>query len=314
MNIQNNDNLIPVITTALKVSPDQITNISSLKKGMTNDSFLFDCMGKRYIIRIPGAGTDKLISRKQEYEVYQKIAPLKISDNIAYFDPINGYKITEYLENARVCNPGNKSDVKICMRKLRNFHEKNLQVPHSFDIFRQIEFYEALWNGKKSCYSDYQYTKAGIFELKEFITHQKKHWTLAHIDAVPDNFLFVPHGNGQDIRLIDWEYAGMQDACVDIAMFAIYAMYNRKEIEYLIQAYYPEGCPETTRLKLYCYIACCGLLWSNWCEYKRQLGIEFGEYSFKQYNYAKEYYDIFQQEHKIQNRNGEPSNEYAICR
>ena len=26
----------------------------------------------------------------------------------------------------------------------------------------------------------------------------------------------------------------MQDACVDIAMFAIYAMYGREEIEYLI--------------------------------------------------------------------------------
>lgn len=303
MNIQDKDTLIHAITTALDVSPNQISNISSLKKGMTNHSFLFDCMEKRYIIRIPGAGTDKLINRKQEYEVYQKIAPFNICDNIVYFDPKSGYKITEYLENARTCNASDKNDVNICMRKLRNFHEKNLQVSHSFDIFRQIDFYETLWNGKNSYFSDYQDTKAKIFELKEFITYQKKHWTLTHIDAVPDNFLFVPCDKEQDIRLIDWEYASMQDACVDIAMFAIYAMYNRKEIEYLIQSYYSEGCSKTTKLKLYCYIACCGLLWSNWCEYKRQLGIEFGEYSLQQYNYAKEYYEIFQQERKMQNRN-----------
>ena len=44
------------------------------------------------------------------------------------------------------------------------------------------------------------------------------------------------------------------------------------------------------RVKIYCYIAMCGLLWSNWCEYKRQLGVEFGEYSLMQYRYAKEYY------------------------
>ena len=32
------------------------------------------------------------------------------------------------------------------------------------------------------------------------------------------------------------------------------------------------------------------------CEYKRTLGIEFGEYSLRQYRYAKEYYRIVQEE------------------
>ena len=44
------------------------------------------------------------------------------------------------------------------------------------------------------------------------------------------------------------------------------------------------------------YIAACGLLWSNWCEYKRSLGVEFGEYSLRQYRYAKEYYRIVREE------------------
>lgn len=39
-----------------------------------------------------------------------------------------------------------------------------------------------------------------------------------------------------------------------------------------------------------------GLLWSNWCEYKKSLGVEFGEYSLRQYRYAKEYYRIVKEE------------------
>ena len=39
---------------------------------------------------------------------------------------------------------------------------------------------------------------------------------LTHIDAVPDNFLFTRDG---DIRLIDWEYAAMQDPHVDMPCF-----------------------------------------------------------------------------------------------
>ena len=44
------------------------------------------------------------------------------------------------------------------------------------------------------------------------------------------------------------------------------------------------------------FIAACGLLWSNWCEYKRSLGVEFGEYSLRQYRYAKDYYKIVMEE------------------
>ena len=103
-----------------------------------------------------------------------------------------------------------------------------------------------------------------------------------------------------EIRLIDWEYAGMQDPHVDVAMFCIYSLYNKRQVDRLIAAYFTEGCGDETRIKIYCYIAACGLLWSNWCEYKRNLGVEFGEYSLRQYRYAKDYYRIVQEELKKQ--------------
>ena len=83
---------------------------------------------------------------------------------------------------------------------------------------------------------------------------------------------------------------------LDIAMFCIYSLYNKEQVDSLIDAYFTEGCSHTIRIKIYCYIAVCGLLWSNWCEYKRNLGVEFGEYSLRQYRYAKDYYKIVQEE------------------
>ena len=80
----------------------------------------------------------------------------------------------------------------------------------------------------------------------------------------------------------------------------IYSLYNKRQVDRLIAAYFTEGCDDATRIKIYCYIAACGLLWSNWCEYKRNLGVEFGEYSLRQYRYAKEYYRIVQDELKKQ--------------
>lgn len=283
---------IGIICDALNAKADEITNITVLKKGMTNRSFLFTCKGRKYIMRIPGEGTDRLINRRQEAEVYHTIDGKNICDDIAYINPDNGYKITEFLDGARVCDPLDYNDVKKCMKRLRNFHELKLKVNHTFDIFGQMEFYETLWNGTPSVYKDYEKTKANVLSLKSYIDAHAGEKVLTHIDAVPDNFLFTEREGKEDIRLIDWEYAGMQDPHVDVAMFCIYSLYDRQQVDDLIAAYFTEGCDDATKIKIYCYIAACGLLWSNWCEYKRNLGVEFGEYSLRQYRYAKDYYRI----------------------
>ena len=280
--------IFDIISSTLKCEKEEIVEIEALKKGMTNRSFRFRCRDKRYIMRIPGEGTGKMINRQQEYAVYQVVGEEGICDPICYMNPENGYKITEFLESARVCDAENLEDVKACMSYLNSVHDKNLEVPHVFDIFDQIEKYESYWQGEKSIYRDYLKTKEKIYELKAYVDRQEKKWALTHIDAVPDNFLFV----NDRIYLIDWEYSGMQDPHVDVAMFAIYSMYEREQIETLIDLYFEQECPEETRTKIYCYIAMCGLLWSNWCEFKRICGVEFGEYSLKQYRYAKEYYKI----------------------
>ena len=129
-----------------------------------------------------------------------------------------------------------------------------------------------------------------MLELKDFIDRQPKEWYLTHIDANADNFLFYTENGEQKLQLTDWEYAGMQDIHVDIAMFGIYSLYDKEAMDRLIRIYFDGEPSDEIRAKIYCYVAACGLLWSNWCEYKRKFGIEFGEYSLRQYRYAKEYY------------------------
>ena len=181
-------------------------------------------------------------------------------------------------------------------------------MAHKFDIFGQMEFYETLWDGTPSVYKDYEKTKANVWSLKPYIDAHTDERLLTHIDAVPDNFLFIQKDGKEEIRLIDWEYAGMQDPHVDIAMFCIYSLYNKRQVDRLIAAYFTDGCDDATRIKIYCYIAACGLLWSNWCEYKRNLGVEFGEYSLRQYRYAKDYYRIVQDELKKLGESGAQEN------
>jgi len=291
---------IDTIKDVFKVNDSDITNITVLKKGMTNRSFLFTVsntkdtsLAGKYIMRIPGEGTDKLINRKHEADVYHAIYGKGLCDDPVYINPDNGYKITRFLDGVRNCDPANDDDLIRAMEMLRSFHNMKLKVNHTFDIFGQINFYQSLWNGEQSMYGDHEKTTEHVFELKDYIDKQPHDWCLTHIDAVPDNFLFYKKNSGdteEELQLTDWEYSGMQDPHVDIAMFSIYSLYDKDQVDHLIDLYFQAKCPDAVRTKIYCYIAACGLLWSNWCEYKSHLGVEFGEYSLRQYRFAKDYY------------------------
>ena len=287
---QLKSDVIKIIANQLHTLPSNITEISVLKKGMTNRSFFFSCEGKKYIMRIPGDGTDLLINRREEVAVYQAIAGKGLCDDPVYINPENGYKITAFLDGVRVCDPLEVKDLEKCIGLLKQFHSMKLKVDHEFDIFGQIDFYESLWNGKPSMYKDYKKTKENVRSLIPFIEANIKEKILTHIDANQDNFLFYEQDGEVKLQLTDWEYAGMQDPDVDIAMFAIYASYNKCQTDRLISIYFDGECEVSIKAKIYAYMAAGGLLWSNWCEYKSILGVEFGEYCLRQYRYAKEYY------------------------
>ena len=166
-------------------------------------------------------------------------------------------------------------------------------------MFEVIDYFESLWGNEKSIYSDYEETKKNVFSLKRYIDKYKQEECLTHIDPVAENFLIsLSSANEREVYLIDWEYAAMQDPHLDIAMFCLYSLYNRQGVDRAIELYFGGKVQDEIRIKIYCYMAVGGLLWSNWCESKYNGGTEFGVYALRQYRYAKEYYRIVNEELK----------------
>lgn len=282
-----------LVARVFHIPESDIHNIACLKAGMTNKSFLFSAGDKRYICRIPGPGTELLINRGQEAAVYEAVKPLDVTEHVLYFNKENGYKISEYYEGARNSDPANRSDVSRCMKLLRRVHQAGLQVEHRFDIRERIDFYEKLCHNHGGIpFEDYPQVKGWMNELMDGLDELQRPETLSHIDSVADNFLFLPDGS---IRLIDWEYSGMCDPFIDVAMCSIYSYYDEEETEWLIETYL-ERVPDTTEKSVvYSYVALGGFLWTLWAVYKSTLGEEFGEYTLIMYRYAKRYYKKTQQ-------------------
>ncbi|MEG0687921.1 MAG: choline/ethanolamine kinase family protein, partial [Hungatella sp.] len=264
-----------------------------LKAGMTNKSFLFRIRDRHYICRIPGPGTELLINRKQEQAVYEMVKPLDITEHILYFNGDTGYKIAEFYEGARNSDAGNPEDVTSCMQVLKQLHRAHLTIGHRFDMRERIGFYEKLCRSHGNLlFEDYEEVRGWMQELLDYLDKLGRPEYLSHIDSVADNFLFLPDGR---IRLIDWEYAGMCDPLIDVAMCAIYSYYDEDEVERLMQIYLERTPTQEERLVMDAYIALGGFLWSLWAVYKASLGEEFGEYTIIMYRYAKTYYRKFLQ-------------------
>lgn len=290
---RNNFINLSEIADIFDTHPSAITEVTLLKKGVVNCTYCFSFKGERYVVRIPREEFDLLTDRDHEGKVYEEVAALGLSEDVVYFDAKTGMKISKYIDDFRFCDPFSEDDVSACMKTLRELHSKKLMSGRSLDLFSTVEYIESLQKGMPSLYSDYEETKAAVFSLREYIDSCKVEMCLSHMDSVWENFMMLGDGS---VKLIDWEYAAMCDPHADIAMFGVYALYNRQQMDRLIDAYFPEGCTKEVRLKIYCYISVCGLLWSNWCEYKYRNGTEFGEYSLRQYRYAKDYYKIVKEQ------------------
>ena len=141
---QLQSNVLKAAARVLGASPSEISRIAAVKDGVTNRSFCFSCRNNKYIMRIPQNLKQEFVDRKQEAENYQIISPWNISDCVLYINQKTGWKLAEYLENARTCDPENPSDVLKCMKLLRKFHGLGLKVSHRTDLFEWIIKYEKL--------------------------------------------------------------------------------------------------------------------------------------------------------------------------
>lgn len=277
-----------LVSKVFAVPESEIRDLKCLKSGMTNKSFLFQVGGNRYICRVPGPGTELLINRHQEKQAYDAVQPLELTERVIYMDEKTGYKIAEYYEGSRNARSDDWEDMERCMEVLRRLHRSGIRVGHRFDIRERIDFYETLCRGHGGVlFEDYDQVRGWMNWLMDTLDRMEMPECICHIDANVDNFLFLADG---DVKLLDWEYAGMCNPIMDISMCAIYSYYGEEEMERLFRLYLGREPKKDELFALYACAALGGFLWCLWAVYKKALGEEFGEYTLIMYRYAKNYY------------------------
>lgn len=272
-----------IISQSLDIELEKINEISSLKRGVTNETYSFLVNHEKFCIRIPRRRSETLVSFEKEKDIYNAMGDSKFNDTVIFLDQDKGYKISRFIEGSS----GNTLSDQEKVAALKNIHERNIVVDYSFDIMSGIKKLRKLCSRRDAImYRDYKIINKNITTIYNKLKLIERKHVLCHGDPVEDNFIRREKGS---IAIIDWEYAGMGDPLLDLAMFTIYEKRDEAEINGILELYLGRNAKNEELAVFYAYIALSGFFWALWSQYEQSLGENFGMYSIYQYQYARNY-------------------------
>jgi thiamine kinase-like enzyme len=218
-----------------RVWPARGARFEVLGGGITNHNLKVEVDGERYVLRVAGKGTNLLgIDRVVEVAATEAAAALGIGPEVVEFVEPEGWLVTRFIEGGipsveRMRQPDMLARVAAA---LRAYHD-GPEIPGTFDSFRVVEVYRrtALDRGGAVPETyEWAHEIAGRIEAKRSAETPVP----CHNDLLNANFL----DDGERLRIVDWEYAGMGDRFFDLANFSINHELDAAQSETLLAAYF----------------------------------------------------------------------------
>ena len=280
-----------IVCEALKVKEDDITEVTPAG-GMTNKNYRICVKDTRYILRVAGAGTDRMINRNTEMFNSAIASEKGFNVEVPYFNLETGVKISKFIENAETLTHRSikkEENLKQVTKILRELHEcKDFHMDNEFNMFRELEKYEdILKKDNGEFFEDYDEVRSKVMALEDELKKCGAVAVPSHNDLVSENFVKDTEGR---IYLIDWEYSGINDDMWDLAALSLENEFTEDDIELMFRLYFNgKEADQNTRRRLLIHQICQDFLWAVWTLIKEAEGDDFGTYGIDRYNIAKEY-------------------------
>lgn len=229
---------------------------SELKGGITNKNYKVEAGGKAYMLRIAGESTDVLgINRATEYAANLAAGLLGVAPQVLYFIEPEGYLVTRFIHGKRIppdemVKPYN---IRRVVRKLRLFHTRAPELKGEFSVFRRVEHLIEISRQHGCTFPfDFDWIMGKMREVEETLKKSPHAPTPCHCDLLNLNFLDEETpGEIGEVRILDWEYAGMGDIYFDLANFSHHHRLSDELVNVLLHEYFGAVTPQAfARLKL----------------------------------------------------------------
>ncbi len=261
--------------------------VTSLSGGLTNENYLVEAGGERYVMRIPGASTELLsIDRVNEVHNARAAASTGIGPAVLEHVPQADVMVLEFISGPTMS--AKTLQTASMVRRMAESFKRLHAAPRflkDFDMFRLIEDYLRIVDEHKvPIPADYRAWLPRLGEIERAVRVASLPNVPCHNDLLCENFI----DDGRYLRIVDYELSGNNDACFDLGNTAQEASLNDGLRAVLCEAYFGHLDPQQlARMNLFALMSDVG--WTLWGAIQARistLDFDFTDYYTTRWNRA----------------------------
>jgi len=240
----------------------QRPKVSQLSGGLTNENYLVEAGGKKYVMRIPGQSTELLsIDRANEVFNTKAAATTGIGPRVLEHIPALDALVLEFIPGATMSAASlqSKEMASRMAKSFRRLHDSP-RFLKDFNMFRLIEEYLRIVDEHGvTIPAGYRDRLPAIASIEEAVGSGALAAVPCHNDLLCENFI----DDGAALRIVDYELSGNNDPCFDLGNTAQEAEFDQDLRAALCAAYFGRENPQQlARMNLFALMSDVG--WTLW--------------------------------------------------
>jgi thiamine kinase-like enzyme len=236
--------------------------VAPLSGGLTNQNFLVDADGPRFVVRIPGSSTELLaVDRANERHNAEAAATTGVSPRIVEYLEDVSVMVLEYIDGEtmsgeRLRDPQMPGRIAGSLRRLH----AGPRFLQDFDMFRITERYLEVVRARDVPIPDgFRDRMDTVAAVERALAVNANPAVPCHNDLLAENYI----DDGRKLWIIDFEYSGNDDPCFELGDTAQECAYDDELRTALCAAYFGREDPvQLARMDLYAMMADVG--WTLW--------------------------------------------------
>lgn len=244
----------------------EIRNIEIMPGGLTNKNFKVTTEDKTTIaVRVAGIGTSTYINRPAEKHNASLMASMGIAPEIYYYDPKTGSQLCEYIDAGTMHTEdfNNNPDVIVKSAEImKKYHNSGMEFKSTFNPISKIHEYVSILkeNGLDDRYEAWGRISDKLEKIEYAYKSNPTALVPCHNDTLAENFMY----DGEVMRVIDWEYGGMNDRFYDMSCIFVENELNKEHEELYLNTYFGGEPSEEDRARVLINKFLVNAHWSTW--------------------------------------------------
>ena len=255
--------------------------------GITNSNYVVTVDGNpgapgvgRFVLRIPGEGTEAFIDRTRELNNHAAAAAAGVTPPLLHVIQPGDCTVVPFIPGETM-HPesiaGHPDRLEKIVAAMRTYHEKAVFANEIrlFDMVRQYLRMAQDVNAPRP--EEIAWMLAQGRRIETAMERDEPAFTACHNDLLSENFILAPDGK---MWIIDWEYGGMTDPYFDLGDFCVEHPLSVDE-EKLVLTAYCGGMDEHRYARMQLHKLVADLWWSIWAMIQAsmsKLDFDFYEY------------------------------------